>query len=186
MPRRTTIFSINCYYHIYNRSVSNNPLFYEDSNYSFFITKLKIYVLETANIIAYCLMPNHYHLLLQLTNQDLSKSMGQLAMSYTKSANTYYKRAGHLFQGRYKSKQIEDDNYLVYLSRYIHLNPFSSGLVKKPEDWKFSSYREFIGIDKVDFINPDNILDLFGGSSKLSTKEKQQMYKDYIEDRFII
>ena len=97
-----------------------------------------------------------------------------------------HKRKGHLFQGRYQSKLIEDDNYLVYLSRYIHLNPVSAGLVNYPEVWEYSSYRKYIGMAPIGFIKPMCILDLFCDQSKSTLEQKQQNYKEYVEDQFII
>ena len=186
MPRRTTILEKDHYYHIYNKAVTGSYLFTEDKNYRFFISKIKRYLLEVSNIISYCLMPNHYHLIMQLRSPDLPVAMGQLGMSYSKSFNMVHKRKGHLFQGRYQSKLIEDDNYLVYLSRYIHLNPVSAGLVNYPEVWEYSSYRKYIGMVPIGFIKPMCILDLFCDQSKSTLEQKQQNYKEYVEDQFII
>jgi hypothetical protein len=111
--------------------------------------------------------------------------MGQLGMSYSKSYNKVYKRAGHLFQGRYQLKMIDDDNYFVYLSRYIHLNPVTAGLVIKPQDWEYSSYREYIGLLPLNFIQPKYILDFFKEPSTSATKHTQKMYKKYIETEYI-
>ena len=99
-------------------------------------------------------MPNHYHLLVEiLEDMFLQKAMQKFFTSYTKAINKSQNRVGHLFQGRYKSKLIPNNDYLLNLSRYIHLNPVKSGLVKKPEDWLFSSYQDFINKRESEFLS---------------------------------
>ena len=127
-------------------------------------------------------MPNHYHILVQLITTDLPKAMQQLALSYSASFNKEYQRTGHLFQGRSQLKPVNDQIYLDHLSRYIHLNPCSSGYVYKPEHWEYSSYQEFIGIQKTDFIKIKIILDLFGSGDVDNIKLKQNEYQAYVED----
>lgn len=162
MPKRKVHLLPGNYYHIYNKAVTDNKLFIEEKNYHFFVSKIKKYLLDSVDVLAYCLMPNHYHLMVQLKNTELSRSMQQLAMSYATAFNKVYQRSGHVFHGRYQIKHITDQIYLDHLSIYIHLNPSSAGLVRKPEDWDFSSYREYIGLRTLDFINPMVILDVFG------------------------
>ena len=89
-------------------------------------------------------MPNHYHLLIKAKkDSQFSKIMQRFSTSYTKAINKTYKRVGHLFQGRYKIKYIPNNEYLLHLSRYIHLNPVRAGLSSKPESWRHSNYVEF-------------------------------------------
>lgn len=98
------------------------------------------------DIIAYCLMPTHIHLILtQLKKEGISIFMGNVLNSYTRYFNTKYKRKGPLWQSRFKNIGVQTDEQLLHLTRYLHLNPVSDNLVKKPEDWKLSSYREFLG-----------------------------------------
>ena len=88
-------------------------------------------------------MPNHYHLtVIPLNDGEIEKAMQKISTGYTRAINKSLNRTGHLFSGRYKSKLIPDDNYLIHLVRYIHLNPVRAGLVDRLEDWEFSSYRE--------------------------------------------
>lgn len=108
--------------------------------------------------------------------------MQQLALSYSASFNKEYQRVGHLFQRRYQLNQIDDQTYLDHLSRYIHLNPSSAGLVRKPEAWQYSSYREYIGLRTPDFINPMVILDVFGSPGETCLVRKQNEYRAYVED----
>ena len=96
-------------------------------------------------IIAYCLMPTHVHFLLQqLVDQGISTFMGNILNSYARYFNTKHKRMGPLWAGRFKNVLIKTDDQFMHLTRYIHLNPTSGGLVKSPEDWLYSSYREYL------------------------------------------
>ncbi len=100
-----------------------------------------------AGLIAYCLMPNHYHFLLrQETGIPLSKFMQVLFTTYVQALNLQQERSGTLFEGRFKHKRVDKWEYLVILCRYIHLNPVKAGLVAKPEDWAYSNYQEWIGL----------------------------------------
>ena len=123
MPKREIDLTIGDYYHIYNRAVAKNLLFIDKKNYWFIISKVKKYLLDSTDILAYCLMPNHYHFLVKLTQLSLPRSMQRLAMSYTASFNKVYQRSGHLFQGRYQLRFISKLDYLVQAVNYIHLNP---------------------------------------------------------------
>ncbi|MBU2492315.1 MAG: transposase [Bacteroidetes bacterium] len=153
MPYRKPAYK-NHYYHVYNRGNNYEPIFYNQQNYHFFLRRLLLYFENKINLVAYCLMPNHYHLLLEILEDDfLQKAMQKFSTSYTKAINKEQNRVGHLFQGRYKSKLVPDNNYLLHLSRYIHLNPVKAGLVQNPQDWFFSSYLDFINIRKSEFLN---------------------------------
>ena len=91
-------------------------------------------------------MPNHYHFLIFLREADLSKAMQRFVLAYTNGMNRRYGRCGTLFQGRFQTKWVDRDEYLLHLTRYIHLNPVKAGLVKRPEDWAFSSYQDYLGL----------------------------------------
>ena len=171
----------NQYYHIYNRAIAGNLLFRESKNYSFFLSKVEMYVLPEAEIHAYCLMPNHYHFILKLISDNISKAMQRLALSYAKSYNLVYGQEGHLFQGPYQRIHVSDLNYLLHLSRYIHLNPVKSQLVEKAENWEHSSYQEYIGARDSSFINTDTILDLCVERPDTNKDKKQQSYRNFVE-----
>jgi REP element-mobilizing transposase RayT len=91
-------------------------------------------------------MPNHYHFLLEISSEDFSIAMQKFSISYVKSINKRYNRTGSLFEGAFQARRIDRNEYLLHLSRYIHLNPVLAGLVRHPEDWVYSSYREYIGL----------------------------------------
>lgn len=162
MPRRAEPLIAGVYYHVYNRGNNRSRVFFESANYGFFLSRLRRYhlgegsqtsevfktseVYRPASFIAYCLMPNHYHFLVQPHDDAFSHRMQLLTISYTKAINERYQRVGALFQGAFRAKRIDRPEYLLHLSRYIHLNPVRAGLVKRPEDWAYSSYPDYVGL----------------------------------------
>jgi len=146
MPLRNQGFAPGEFYHIYNRGNNKEKIFFEGENYRFFPRKFTEYMPPNdVEIHSYCLMPNHYHFLIRLGDEfDYSKAMQHFGISFAKSMNTRYGRAGHLFQGRFGARLVHSSEYLLDLSRYIHLNPVAARLVKSAKDWEFSSYRDFL------------------------------------------
>lgn len=115
-------------------------------------------------IITYCLMPNHLHLLIkQITNNGISKFMANLLNSYARFFNTKYKRIGPLFQSNFKAVRIETNEQLLHVHRYIHLNPLTSLIVKKQEfeQYRWSSYRHYLGLTQSHFVDAKLILNQF-------------------------
>ena len=151
------------YYHIYNRGVNRGSIYFSKENYRFFLDRLaKYFNIETAWIIAYCLMPSHFHLLVYpLTDDFGNRVMQPFSVSYTKAINKRRERSGPLFEGPYQARLVDKDRYLLHLSRYIHLNPVSADLVDRAEDWEFSSYRNYIGLRREEMVNSDTILQQF-------------------------
>lgn len=156
MPRRKVSFRAGEYYHVYNRGVNRGVVFFERENYLFFLRKLRQLVVcesqtdmqqsrPAADIIAYCLMPNHYHLLVKLNENTFSKRMQSFTQSYTNAINKQRGRVGPLFQGRFQAVHVEQREYLLHLTRYIHLNAVDAGIVRLPEKWEFSSYLDYTG-----------------------------------------
>src|SRR3989338_11431282 len=149
MPRKNSrkIFSENGYYHIYNRGVAKQEIFHENQDYEVFLRFLKEYLLPLdhpaliqlrkltprrnpincsldVKLLAYCLMPNHFHLLLKnVAERGLEKFMRALGVNYVMYFNQKYERVGPLYQGVYRAVQVETDEQLLYLSKYIHINP---------------------------------------------------------------
>jgi len=159
MPQREVKFFNDCHYHIYNRGVNRSNIFFENRNYYFFLDKVKKYLLHCTDIIAYCLMPNHFHLLLLVQKEEkIVTALKNFFLSYSKSLNKEMGRSGPLFEGRFRSKLVPDDDYLLHLTRYIHLNPVRANLVNKPEEWKFSSYQDYLSPNKITFANKNIIL----------------------------
>ena len=163
MPYRRIAFRAGQVYHLYNRGVNRQPVLFCPENWGFMLTLLKRFFLpELVDIIAYCLMPNHYHLLVRLKVDDLGRRVMQpFGVSYTKAVNKQQGRVGPVFQGPFRAVQVSGDDQLVHLSCYIHLNPVSAGLVAAPEAWAFSSYRDYIGLRQGTLPRPDEVLALF-------------------------
>jgi putative transposase len=132
------------FYHVYNRGNNRQNIFFERDNHLYFLRLIRqTLITEDVDVVAYCLMPNHYHLLVYLRSKHLSQAMKSLSLSYTKAINKRFNRVGGLFQGRFQKIQVTDTEYLVHLIRYIHLNPVKANLVAQPEEWEFSSYLEY-------------------------------------------
>jgi len=149
MGQRRIPLQIGNFYHVYNRGNNRQIIFFERENYIYFLRLIREHLIKNSvDIIAYCLMPNHYHLLVYLRDETLSDAMKSLSLSYTKAINKRFNRSGVLFQGRFQSIHISQTDYLVNLSQYIHLNPVKASLVKQPEEWEFSSYLEYAGLRK--------------------------------------
>lgn len=146
-PIRGDIFRPDHYYHIYNRGVDKKRIFFNSENYAYLTSLIKRYSSKySITVITYCLMPNHYHLLLrQAAEIPLSKFVNVLFNAYVQALNRQQGRSGPLFEGRFKHKWIDREEYLIHLCRYIHLNPVKAGLVTNPGDWPYSNYLEWVG-----------------------------------------
>jgi REP element-mobilizing transposase RayT len=168
MPRRDIYLCAEEFYHLYNRGNNRQRVFYERDNYAFFLRQLWKYLIPVLDIVAYCLMPTHYHLLILVKEASgvsetaevsaVSRGMQRFSISYTKAMNERYDRVGALFQGAFRAGHVDDNTYPVHLSRYIHLNPVSAGLVEHAEDWEFSSYRDYIGLRAGRLPSPESVL----------------------------
>ena len=140
-------------YHVTARGNERRRIYYSQSDYE----KFKDYLKEAQEkygyvLHCYVLMNNHYHLILETPEANLSRVMHYINGSYTNYINIKRKRSGHLFQGRYKAILIDRDRYLLELSRYVHLNPIRAAIAAKPEDYVHSSYRSFVTRSKEDIV----------------------------------
>jgi REP element-mobilizing transposase RayT len=135
------------FYHIFNRGARHLTIFREADNYLFVLRRVKKYAKALQlTVIAYCLMPNHYHFLVRQDGDQPSGLLPQRVFnSYSKAYNKRYEHSGTLFEQRYQAKHVENDRYLLHLSRYIHANPVKDGLVAHPNDWPYSNYAEWVG-----------------------------------------
>lgn len=174
MPRTARVKSASFIYHIIVRSISEIELFKDDNDKIKFIYYLKRYKIEfNFKIYAYCLMNNHVHLIVDANGADISKIMHGVNQSYAQYFNRKYKRHGHLFQDRFKSKVVNDERYLKALSIYIHNNPTDIAQYKDtPEKYKYSSLGIYLGLREDDFniVEYSFILELFGNTKKSARK----------------
>ncbi|MFQ6082127.1 MAG: transposase [Candidatus Aminicenantia bacterium] len=178
MTRPLRIEYENAVYHITARGNEKRDIFLNKKDHEKFLFYLAL-VQERYKIIVYCyvLMENHYHLLIETPHPNLSRVMRDLNGHYTIYFNKHHKRCGHLFQGRYKAILVDKDNYLLELSRYIHLNPVRAGILSKPEDYKYSSMPYYVDKGTVPpWLNVNFILEQFG-----DTFQKQRnAYKEFV------
>lgn len=179
MPSRTVYFVANEYYHIYNRGSEKRTIFQSPRDYNNFLTRTKEKAEKySIDILAYCLMPNHFHFLLkQVSDIPLTRFMNAIQLGHAKYFNTKYERIGPLFQGRFKAKLIDNKEYLLHLSAYIHRNP-----VNFLREYPYSSYREYINPEKRNVSKTDVILSYFSKTnSKLSYEDFVENFKPNIE-----
>ncbi|OGL29598.1 hypothetical protein A3D14_01800 [Candidatus Saccharibacteria bacterium RIFCSPHIGHO2_02_FULL_47_12] len=182
------IYLEDSYYHVFNRGVNKRTIFKDETDYAVFLSLLKRYLspepvkdrqgreypsyFGKIKILAFCLMPNHFHLLVFQTERDaMTKLLKSVCVAYTMYFNKRYKRVGHLFQDRFKASRIYQDAYLEHISRYIHLNPDNY------KEWEFSSLPYYLGSKEAAWVEPQPILDLFQGSSY------EKFLSDYSEHR---
>jgi len=165
MARPLRIEFAGAVYHVTARGNERKNIFFSNTDYKKFLEYLKEAKKKFKVIVhSYVLMSNHYHLILETLDANLSKAMHYINGSYTTYINVKRRRSGHLFQGRYKSILVDKDNYLLELSRYIHLNPFRAKMVEKPEEYPYSSYSIFISNRKDNLVTRDLILELMRSS----------------------
>lgn len=206
---RVKIYIENGHYHVYNRGVEKRDIFLDDQDYRVFLHLLKHYLSKRnrnnkhpledmpnitlirprplinlrkkVELQAYCLMPNHFHLLIkQLTIDGMPQLLRKISTTYAMYFNGRYKRTGYLFQGNYKAALIEQDPHLLHLSRYIHLNPSKlTGSV--PVSYPYSSYPYYLGKKRASWVKPNFILSYFDNSRNLPEYNKFLSYKEFVE-----
>jgi putative transposase len=144
VPRTARRKSQSGIYHIMLRGINKQTIFFDNEDMArLHSTILRFKKTSDFQLYAYCFMPNHIHLLIREVQEPISRIMQKISISYVFWYNQKYERCGHLFQERYKSEVVEDDQYFLTLLRYIHQNPLKSGLVQKVEDYRWSSMKEY-------------------------------------------
>lgn len=159
-------------YHVTARGDRREAIYEDDDDRRDFLQVLGAVVKRfNWSMHAYCLMDNHYHLLVETPDGNLSKGMRQLNGVFTQQSNRRYQRVGHLFQGRFKAILVQKDAYLLELARYIVLNPVRAGMVRRARDWPWSSYRATVGAsDPVAGLSTDWMLSVFGSERTQAVK----------------
>ena len=194
MPVRKIVFANDYYYHIYNRGVEKRIIFQNKKDYNTFLEILIYYLVpdkkwpkqifsrkpqvkisQGVSLLCYCLMPNHFHLLVkQKEDNCIVAFMNALGITYARYFNKKYDRVGSLFQGRFKAKLVETDEYLLHLSKYIHLNPeefYKKSILSYP----YSSYRFYVDGGPKQFIDTETVLSYF------SSEHKNLSYRAFVE-----
>jgi REP element-mobilizing transposase RayT len=166
MARRPRLFAAGLLYHVIVRGNQRQKTFLSDQDYRAYQKRLAKYRERYGySVHAYCLMPNHVHLLLESSDQPLAKLMQGLQQSYSQYFNMSHRKVGHVFQGRYKAIICAKDEYLLELVRYIHLNPVRAGMVKAPEGYRYSGHQAYLESKAGDIIDPVKVLRLIGGKA---------------------
>lgn len=180
MSRPIRIEFTNALYHVTARGDRREDIFEDDQDRQMFLSTLEQVVTQFNWIChAWCLMDNHYHLLVQTPDGNLSKGMRQLNGVYTQASNRRHRRVGHLFQGRFKAILVDSDAYLLELTRYVVLNPVRAGIAKKPSDWPWSSYRASVGLTPpAPWLAVDGLLAQFAKRRSLA----QQRYAQFVAE----
>lgn len=184
MARPLRIHYSNAWYHVMNRGADRKKIFRNNLHRTIFLELLdECHRMYNINIHAYCLMDNHYHLLISTPDANLSQAMRHLNGVYTQRFNRLMKSDGSLFRGRYKAKIIEDDCYLLIVSRYIHLNPVEANIAANPSQYKWSSYPAYIGMVKPpSWLSTDTLREMISHTISLSHIND---YQDYVENHDI-
>jgi putative transposase len=180
MSRPIRIEFADALYHVTSRGDRGEDIFEDDHDRLVFLETFEK-VVQQFNWVCYawCLMNNHYHLLIQTPDANLSKGMRQLNGVFTQTSNRRHSRMGHLFQGRFKAILVDSDAYLLELSRYIVLNPVRAGMVKRAGDWRWSSYRASMGMAPADpFLAVDMLLAQFAKRRSVA----EQRYAKFVAE----
>jgi len=180
MARPLRIEFAGALYHVTSRGDGQEDIYMDDNDREMYLE-----VLADARhrfnwtIHAYCLMSNHYHLLVETPDSNLAKGMRHLNGVYTQRYNRHHKRVGHVFQGRYKAILVQKESYLLGLSRYIVLNPVRARMVRSAKDWPWSSYRATAGItDMQPWLTTDWILSSFSNKKP----DAMQRYRNFVSE----
>lgn len=166
--------------HVTSRGNDRERIYLTDEDYASFLDCL-CSVVKRFNwaLYAYCLMSNHYHLLIETPDGNLSRGMRQLNGVYTQQFNRKHNRVGHALQGRYKAIFVDKDNYLLELCRYIVLNPVRAGMIRGPKEWQWSSYKETAGYSRgISCLTKDWILLQFGRKKW----ETEIRYREFVRE----
>jgi len=183
------------FYHIFNHANGNENLFREEENYRFFLEKYALYIYPVAETLAYCLMPNHFHLLVKIRSEQqlleafpkfktlekllaancIGKQFSKLFSSYTQAYNKKYNRMGSLFMKNFKRQVITSDSYFSKIIHYIHANPLHHGFTTGVADWRWSSYNTLLSSTDTK-INREEVLQWFNGKKGFIQFHEQPVF----------
>jgi len=195
MGNKREPFKPNTVYHVYNHGNAEDQIFKEDTNYAFFLKRYGKYIPPIADTFVYCLMPNHFHLMVRIKSEEelrlfykrkypnkdpqsfgnfadlISNQFKNFLISYAKSFNKMYDRRGSLFLDNLKRKPIINDTYYTRLIRYIHRNAVRHGFVEHIEDWQYSSYHSLLS-NRPTLLARKEVINWFGGNQAFIAAHK--------------
>lgn len=186
----TESFEFDSVYHIFSHVNGKELIFREETNYQFFLKQLDKYILPIADIYSYCLLPNHFHLLLRFKDFEgvnideqhkyLMKRFGDFLNSYAKAFNKMYERRGALFLNVIKRKKVTDEKYLMKVLHYIHNNPVNHGFVNKIDEWKHSSYISYLNPEKESKLERMEIMQYFDSLNVFRNYHQSNIEYDFL------
>ncbi|MCE5223038.1 transposase [bacterium] len=180
MPRKARQISESGILHIMMRGINKQPIFFQEEHYQYFF-----YLMRKAKekchmaLYAYCLMPNHTHFLIRSFDENPGKFIHHIGTSYAQHYNKIFSRVGHLFQDRYKSEVVQNDEYFIAILRYIHYNPIKAGLCKQIEEYPWSSFNDYIS--SVGITDTEFAINLFGNQSALLNYHKEAPQENILD-----
>ena len=181
MGRRPRLHYPGAFYHVISRGNRRERIFRSQADFQHFQLLLReIKEQNGFTLYAYVLMPNHFHMLLQVAEKPLSKVMQSLLYRYTRHYNRRYRQVGHLFQGRYRAIVCDKESYLLELVRYLHLNPVRAGMVRHPGNYPWSSHRAYMGDKDSVGIAAEEILSCWSKKKKRAVAAYEQFVLDGI------
>lgn len=178
MARPPRVFIPDSIYHIATRGSGWRHLFVFEHDRTRFLRRLggvvESYELEC---LSYCLMGNHYHLVVRTPDARLSRALQELHGGYSREFNLYYGERSHLFRNRFRSREVDSDGYLLAVCRYVALNPVRAGFCTKPSEWPWSSYRSNLGLQPApSFLSEATLCEVFGGKPNWRSR-----YREFVE-----
>ncbi|MFM2306210.1 MAG: hypothetical protein RLZZ367_879 [Bacteroidota bacterium] len=186
------------FYHLYNRGNNGENLFYNHENYIYFLKKYDFYLSDYIDTYAYCLLPNHFHLLIRVKQFDsfpkedsklayeyrCSEQFRRFFMSYAKAINKQQERTGSLFENAFKRKQVNSEVYMSRLICYIHTNPRKHGITDDFQNYLYSSYNRILD-ERISKLKKKEVIEWFGGKESFS-KTHSESQIDLINDDWVI
>jgi putative transposase len=184
MARPLRITVANLPFHVIDRGNNKQTVFHKEEDFVYFLELLKRYKKELKfKLYHFCLMSNHIHLVMEPTVEgSLPKIMMRLTLAYSSYFNKKYKGVGHVWQGRYKSSLIDEDNYFIWCSLYVELNPVRAKLVKKPEDWQWSSYAFYVSGEANSLVRAIIDVDPYYLELGKELQERQEKYREKMSE----
>jgi putative transposase len=163
MGRKPRIHFPGAFYHVINRGNQRQEIYWDEADFERMLEKFKEASQHYQLLIhAYCLMPNHFHLLAEVGEHPLGLAMKSVETGYVRHFNRRHQKCGHVFQARYRAIVCDKPAYLLELVRYIHLNPVRVGLVSCADGWKWSSHRAYLGLAQTDWLYQSDVMACFG------------------------